>query len=89
VFQSQFTAAVLDDESSSGSRLDVPPMLRDTASSAPAQAPGVSQLLDLVFVTLVVAPTMAAQELHYRLVSCILVLFLESFLVLYFIIFNM
>lgn len=45
--ESQFTAAVLDDESSSGSRSDLPPMLRDTAGSAPAQAPGVSQLLDL------------------------------------------
>jgi hypothetical protein len=64
-------------------------MLRDTAGSAPAQAPGVSQLLDLVFVTLVVAPTMAAQELHYRLASRILVLFLESFLVLYLMIFDM
>lgn len=39
--------AVLEDESTSGTGSELPPMLRDTASSAPAQAPGVSQLLDL------------------------------------------
>jgi len=65
VLQSQLTAAVLEDESSSGSHLDLPPMLRDTASSRPAQAPGVSQLLDQVNVIVAVALTVAARELGY------------------------
>lgn len=55
VLQSQLMTAVLEDESSSGSHSDLNPMLRDTASSRPAQAPGVSQLLDQVNATLAVA----------------------------------
>lgn len=61
MLQSQLTAA-LEDESSNVSHLDLPPMLRDTASSRPAQAPGVSQLLDEVNATHAVALTMAALE---------------------------
>lgn len=60
VLQSQLTAAVLEDECSSGSHSDLPSILRDTASSRPAQAPGVSQLLDQVLVSLAVALPMAA-----------------------------